>query len=238
VKKFARGRGRFLKTTPKTKPAAWHTLLWDLDGTITDPRKGIIESYKALLGEMAVPVNSDSELVWVIGPPLRECLAKLLSTSDSTKIETAVNRYRYWYVEQGYMYHDTPYSGINDLLVDLKTAGYRMFVATAKAHPYARLILRHWALERHFENIHGSELDGTRSNKAELLSWMINNYSLHPKESVLMIGDRKHDAIAAKSNQLPCIGVGYGYGSKQELESAGIDIFCQDLRELRKTLLG
>jgi phosphoglycolate phosphatase len=136
------------------------------------------------------------------------------------------------------MYHDTPYSGINDLLVDLKTAGYRMFVATAKAHPYARLILRHWALESHFENIHGSELDGTRSNKAELLSWMINNYSLHPKESVLMIGDRKHDAIAAKSNQLPCIGVGYGYGSKQELESAGIDIFCQDLRELRKTLLG
>ena len=67
---------------------------------------------------------------------------------------------------------------------------------------------------------------------------MINNYSLHPKESILMIGDRKHDAIAAKSNQLPCIGVGYGYGSKQELEAAGIDIFCQDLRELRRTLLG
>ena len=227
-----------MKTTPPTKNTAWHTLLWDLDGTITDPRKGIIESYKALLREMGLPVNSDDELLWVIGPPLRECLSKLLGSSDTIRIEQAVKRYRYWYVEQGFMYHDIPYGGISDLLTDLKSAGYRMFVATAKAHPYARLILRHWNLEAHFENIHGSELDGTRSNKAELLSWMIANYGLGPKQSILMIGDRKHDALAAKSNELPCIGVGYGYGSKQELESAGIDLFCQDILQLRKTLLG
>ena len=232
------GRGKSLKTTAQIKKTPWHTLLWDLDGTIADPRKGIIDSYKALLREMAIPHKSDNEMLWVIGPPLRECLAKLLDISDAAKIEAAVKRYRYWYVEQGYMYHDTPYAGINELLVDLKEAGYRMFVATAKAHPYARLILRHWALENHFENIHGSELDGTRSNKADLLSWMISTYDLQPPQSVLMIGDRKHDAVAARSNRLPCIGVGYGYGSKQELESAGVDIFCQDIAELRKALLG
>lgn len=222
----------------KPKKTPWHTLLWDLDGTITDPRKGIITSYMALLKESGVATTSEQELLWVIGPPLRECLSKLLNTSNTAVIETAVKRYRYWYVEQGFMYHDTPYSGVRELLTDLNSAGYRMFVATAKAHPYARLILRHWDLEKHFENIHGSELDGTRSNKADLLRWMLSSYDLQPNSSILMIGDRKHDALAAKSNSLPCIGVGYGYGSRSELQEAGVDFFCQSLLEVRRTLLG
>ena len=219
------------------KKKNWHTLLWDLDGTITDPRRGIIESYKSLLSEFKITAPEDQELLWVIGPPLRDCLRTLLKTNDSERIEFAVKRYRYWYVDQGFMYHDTPYAGIADLLADLKLAGYRMFVATAKAHPYARLILRHWQLERFFEAIHGSELDGMRSNKAELLSWMLTQHALKPRESILMIGDRLHDAIAAKKNQIQSLGVGYGYGSEQELQTAGVDLYCKDVAELRSALL-
>jgi phosphoglycolate phosphatase len=226
-----------LKTNFDSVNRNWTTLFWDLDGTITDPRKGIIESYKTLLMELEIPIPSDEDLVWVIGPPLRECLVKLLGTKNPVAIENAVNRYRYWYVERGNMYLDTPYNGILELLSDLKNSGQRMFVATAKAHPYARLILRHWELEGYFENIHGSELDGTRSNKADLLKWIITQYDLGPKDSILMIGDRKHDALAAKSNNLSSLGVGYGYGSQVELQDAGVDIFCRDLDELRKILL-
>lgn len=215
----------------------WQTLFWDLDGTITDPRFGIIDSYVAFLKEAGIPLPPESELMWVIGPPLRECMARLLNTNDATIIENAVTRYRYWYVQEGLMYRDTPYEGIRELLEDLRDKGYRMFVATAKAHTYGRLILRHWGLEDYFEDIHGSELDGTRSNKAELLQWMMERYEIEPGKQVVMIGDRKHDAVAAKANKLSSIGVGYGYGSRAELESAGVDHYCQTLQDLRATLL-
>jgi phosphoglycolate phosphatase len=135
------------------------------------------------------------------------------------------------------MYRDTPYDGIKVLLEDVKSAGYRMFVATAKAHPYARLILRHWGLEDYFENIHGSELDGTRSNKATLLKWMTERYQMDANHDILMIGDREHDAIAAKKNNLSSMGVGYGYGSHDELTAAGIDYYCASVAELRGALI-
>lgn len=218
-------------TTPR-----WNTLFWDLDGTITDPRFGIIDSYIAFLKEAGVAVPSEADLMWVIGPPLRECIAKLLGTTDSDTIEKSVTRYRYWYVEEGFMYRDTPYDGIRELLSDLKNAGVRMFVATAKAHSYGRLILRHWGLEDFFEDIHGSELDGTRSNKSDLLKWMLERYDLKPGKHIAMIGDRKHDAVAAHANSLATIGVGYGYGSFNELHSAGVDHYCQTISDLRSLI--
>jgi phosphoglycolate phosphatase len=215
----------------------WHTLFWDLDGTITDPRRGIIDSYIEFLTEANLTVPKESELLWVIGPPLRECMATLLNTSDKAVIEAAVVRYRYWYVQKGLMYRDTPYDGIKELLTDLRTAGYRMFVATAKAHEYARLILRHWGLEDHFEEIHGSEIDGTRGNKTDLLKWMTELYQIPADHLVLMIGDRKHDAVAAKNNNLSSVGIGYGYGSKEELIGSGVDHYCPSLMDLRALLL-
>jgi phosphoglycolate phosphatase len=216
---------------------SWHTLFWDLDGTITDPRRGIIDSYMAFLKEAGVAVPDASELLWVIGPPLRDCLATLLQTTDADVIENAVLRYRYWYVTEGLMYRDTPYPGIRELLSDLRRCGYRMFVATAKAHTYARLILRHWGLEDFFEDINGSELDGTRANKTDLLHWMTNQNEIVRSPEILMIGDRKHDAIAAKNNGLSSLGVGYGYGSHEELSNAGIDLYCATVQDLRTTLL-
>jgi phosphoglycolate phosphatase len=220
-----------------TAAAIWKVLFWDLDGTITDPRRGIVDSYIAFLNEAEVPVPDESELLWVIGPPLRECLAKLLQTNDPERIEYAVTRYRHWYVNEGLMYRDTPYPGIESLLSELKNSGYRMFIATAKAHSYARMILRHWNLERYFEAVHGSELDGTRSNKAELLRWMTSELDLREPGEIVMIGDRSHDIVAARKNGIASIGVGYGYGSKNELTDAGASYFAADIADLRKTLL-
>lgn len=215
----------------------WKTLFWDLDGTITDPRGGIIGAYTEFLREAGIPVPDESKLLWVIGPPLRDCMAKILNTKDLVTIENAVTRYRHWYVNEGLMYRDTPYEGIRELLTDLQNAGFRMFVATAKAHTYGRLILRHWGLEDFFEEIHGSELDGTRSNKADLLRWMLEQYNIPADNSVVMIGDRSHDAIAAKANKLTSLGVGYGYGSLDELKNAGVDHYCASVQDLRDLLL-
>ena len=215
----------------------WKTLFWDLDGTITDPRGGIISAYFEFLREANLAVPAEADLLWVIGPPLRECMSTLLKTNDKTVIEAAVVRYRFWYVDKGLMYRDTPYDGIKALLVDLRSAGYRMFVATAKAHNYARLILAHWGLDNLFEDIHGSEIDGTRGNKSDLLKWMTDRYQIPTNQQVLMIGDRKHDVIAAKNNNLASAAIGYGYGSKEELTSAGADHYCPSIADLRALLL-
>lgn len=216
--------------------ANFTTLFWDLDGTLTDPKNSIIGSYQKVLAEYGRSAPPEHDLLWVIGPPLRDCLKKLLSLEDAADIEAAVKRYRYWYVDQGMMYSDTPYPGIVAVLEALKERGMRMFVATAKAHSYARLILRHWKLEHFFEDVHGSELDGTRSNKAELLKWMLETYNLQPSRKISMIGDREHDAIAAKKNHLFSLGIGYGYGDQAELRAAGIDHYCADVPSLKDYL--
>ncbi len=220
--------------TMTSKP--FKTLLWDLDGTITDPRGGIIGAYSEFLRESGLTVPAEEDLLWVIGPPLRDCMAKLIGTTDKDTIEKAVVRYRHWYVNEGLMYRDIPYDGIRELLQDLQQSDVRMFVATAKAHTYGRQILRHWGLEEFFEDIHGSELNGTRSNKADLLSWMLDRYNIVADRSVVMIGDRKHDADAAKANRLTSLGVGYGYGSKDELTTAGVDHYCASVTDLRKLI--
>lgn len=221
----------------KTVSAAWTTYLWDLDGTITDPRFGIIGAYQALYKEWGKEPPEEKDLLWVIGPPIRDCFKTLLQTNDHDVIENAVARYRYWYVQEGLMFRDTPYPGIEALLKELRAKHVRLFVATAKAHAYAREIIKHWGLSEYFEDIHGSELDGTRSNKAELLKWILNRYQLGSSPQIVMIGDRKHDMIAGTANGLSTIGVGYGYGSRSELQDAGAQYYCETVSDLHKLLL-
>jgi phosphoglycolate phosphatase len=215
----------------------WSVYLWDLDGTITDPRLGIIGAYQALYNEWGKTPPDEKDLLWVIGPPIRDCFKTLLQTDDKDVIEKAVARYRYWYVTEGLMYRDTPYPGIGEILKELRRKNVRLFVATAKAHIYAREILKHWGLSEYFEDIHGSELDGTRSNKAELLEWIMNRYQLDSSSNIVMIGDRKHDMIAGIANGLSTVGVGYGYGSRSELQDAGAQFYCENVLDLKSLLL-
>jgi len=195
-------------------------LLFDMDGTLTNPGVGITSSYQALLKELGHEPPSMADLRWTIGPSLRECLKKLLNTDDADFIERCVLRYRYYYVDQKLMLNDAPYAGVAAVLEKLKKDGSQMFVATGKAHIYAKAILDHFGLLGFFAGVYGPELDGTRSNKSELLAWLFERECVAPSAAV-MIGDRHHDIDAAKAHGVPSIGITYGYGTREELEGAG-----------------
>lgn len=206
-------------------------LLFDLDGTLVDPFQGITGSYKALLKEMGLDNPGDEVLRSFIGPPLRECLARIMQTNDSATIEHGVLRYRHYYVNEKFMLLDPLYPDVEFTLMRLRNQGRRLLVATSKAESYARDILAHHKLDRLFDEVYGSELDGTRSNKKELIAHLLKEQSLSAADC-LMIGDRKHDALGAKANGVACVGVEYGYGSYAELSEAGVLALCPKIGAL------
>jgi phosphoglycolate phosphatase len=213
----------------------YENLLFDLDGTIIDPRIGITTSYIDLLKELGREVPSPAVLLSSIGPPLRECLGKFLNTTSKEEIDRAVVRYRHYYVEKQYMFKDRPYDGIDHVLESLTKKKYRLFIATSKAHTYAGDILRHFKLSHYFLKVYGSELDGTRGKKADLLDHLLETEGLDPAKT-LMIGDRHHDVDAALANKMPCLGVSYGYGSITELTEAGAYKICATPLDILKEL--
>jgi phosphoglycolate phosphatase len=195
------------------------TLLFDMDGTLTDPFLGITGAYRAMLFDFGLPDIDGKDLRWTIGPALRVCLTKLLGTDDPEQIEEGVRRYRHHYVTQKMMLQDKPYPEIPELLVRCREAGYTCYVATAKPGPIARMILEHWRLDGYFAGIYGSGLDGSHSNKADLLAHLLRETGV-PSETAIMIGDRHHDVDAAVANGLRSIGVLWGFGDLQELQAA------------------
>lgn len=197
-------------------------ILIDLDGTLIDPKLGIVGSFQFALERLGHPVPPAEELHWVIGPPLRVSFPKLLGTPDRT--EEAVALYRQNYLG-GAMYDAVVYDGIPGALDALRDAGCRLFVATAKPHYYARPIIEHFDLARHFAGIHGPELDGTRDHKHDLIAHIVTSANVRP-ESAIMIGDREHDVLAAARNGMRAIGATWGYGSVDELTAAGAAALC------------
>ena len=203
-------------------------ILFDLDGTLVDPKPGIIGSFQYALDRLGARVPPMEELLWVIGPPLRASFPKLLGASDST--EQAVTLYRENYLN-GAMYDAVVYDGIPEALSTLREAGHRLFVATAKAHVYARPILEHFGLAHYFAGIYGPELDGTRDHKHELVAHLLRCEGVRPGNA-LMIGDRDNDVIAAMRNDMRAIGVTWGYGSAAELTGAGAVMLCDSPSKL------
>lgn len=197
-------------------------ILLDLDGTLIDPRPGILGSIRVALQRMGLPAPPIDELTWAIGPSLRTTFPRLLGGHERT--EEAVALYREAYAD-GAMYDAVVYAGIPEALEALAGAGGRLFIATAKPHHFARPIIERFDLARHFTGIFGPELDGTRDQKHELIAHMIASAGVRPERAV-MIGDREHDMLAAARNGLPAIGVTWGYGSIAELEAAGASALC------------
>jgi phosphoglycolate phosphatase len=192
-------------------------LFFDLDGTLTDSRLGIIRCIEHALDTMGVVCNED--LSFCLGPPLHHSFARLLKTQDEVEIARAVALYRERFSEVG-MFENDVYPGIESLLETLKDGGYRLFVATSKPHVYARPILQHFSLDHWFDGIYGSELSGVRSDKTELIAHLIESEKLADAPA-LMFGDREHDVRGALNNQLTAVGVLWGYGSEAELTAAG-----------------
>jgi phosphoglycolate phosphatase len=198
-------------------------IYFDLDGTLTDPKPGITRSIQYALrklGHHTIP--TEDELTWCIGPPLRASLVKILGTADTADL--AVSLYRERFSDIG-LYENRVYDGISDVLATLGQSGRRLFVATSKAHVFAERIIDHFGLRHHFERVFGSELDGTRADKSDLLAYALKTASVDPSKT-LMIGDRSHDMIGARNNGIRGIGVLYGYGSKDELIGAGALHVC------------
>jgi phosphoglycolate phosphatase len=198
-------------------------IFFDLDGTLTDPKPGITRSIQYALQKLDHPaIPTEDELTWCIGPPLRASFVRLLGADHSA--DNAVAFYRERFSDVG-LYENGVYDGVREVLALLGAAGPRLFVATSKPHVYAERIVAHFGLRDHFERVFGSELDGTRVDKSDLLAYALRETSVDPARTV-MIGDRSHDMVGARNNGMAGIGVLYGYGSQAELLEAGARQVC------------
>ena len=194
-------------------------ILIDLDGTLTDPREGITTSARYGLNKMGHPIADSENIDWIIGPPLKASLAKILNVSPEDDLaEQALLGYRERFAVTG-LFENELFDDVKDTLQHLHTQGYRLFLATAKPEIYAKRILEHFNLLQYFEYSYGSELSGERTNKGDLIAYILEKEQLNPQEC-LMVGDREHDIFGARKNGIETIAVEYGYGSAQELDQA------------------
>jgi phosphoglycolate phosphatase len=194
-------------------------LLFDLDGTLTDPFVGITESIRAALVGLGRPAPPAESLGWCIGPPLKASLMHLLATEDEALAEAALALYRKRFGVVG-LFENRVYPGIPEALETLKIEGHTLYVATSKPKVFAARILEHFALGPYFDAVYGSELDGTLSEKGDLIAHILSKEAVVATEAV-MIGDRRHDMAGALRNGVRPFGVLWGYGSRAELEGAG-----------------
>jgi len=204
-------------------PATMDAIFFDLDGTLTDPKPGITRSIQYALQKLDHPtIPTEDELTWCIGPPLRASFARILGGEDFA--DRAVALYRERFSDIG-LYENGVYDGVSEVLTTLSQSGHRLFVATSKPHVFAERIIAHFGLRPHFEDVFGSELDGRRVDKSDLLQYALKQAAVDPAKT-LMIGDRSHDMVGAGNNGMTGIGVLYGYGSRQELIGAGALHLC------------
>jgi phosphoglycolate phosphatase len=197
-------------------------IFFDLDGTLTDPKLGITRSIQYALGKLDRASPPEHELTWCIGPPLRASLKKLLGTDDLA--DKALSLYRERFADIG-IFENEIYLGIEDTLSVLAASGRRLFVATSKPSVYAERIIDYFKLKVYFERVFGSELDGRRSDKTDLLAYALQTTRVSPSQAI-MIGDRSHDMIGARNNGMTAVGVLYGYGTEEELLDAGAHHIC------------
>lgn len=206
------------------------TFLFDLDGTLTNPKEGIINSVLYALKKVGIEELHVSELDSFIGPPIQQSFIERYNMSEG-EVERAVFYFREYLKQRG-LFENNVYEGIPDLLQQLKSSANRLFVATSKPTVFAKQVLEHFRLTDYFEDIVGSNLDGTRIKKEEIIAHILQTNEELNKEEVVMIGDRKHDIIGANRNEIASIGVLYGYGSETELTEVGATHIANDVKEL------
>ncbi|MET1079499.1 MAG: HAD family hydrolase [Pseudomonas sp.] len=189
-------------------------LLFDLDGTLTDPREGITRSVQHALAQLGIDEPDLQLLEPFIGPPLLQGFMQFYGFDEATAWR-AVAFYRERFKSIG-LYENRLFEGTLPLLEYLGRQGRTLYIATSKPTVFALEIARHFGFASCFKRIYGSELDGTRSHKDQLIAHLLAEEDLDPADC-LMIGDRKHDLLGARANNLACVAVGYGFGSREEL---------------------
>jgi len=193
-------------------------VLFDLDGTITDSSEGIVNSIKYALARLGFPEEPVDKIKQFIGPPLQHTFGINYGIKD---YHNAVAIYREYYADKG-IYENRLYDGIVEVLEKLKSLGYTIGLATGKPTYYSHIILKHFKIDHYFDAVVGSNMDGTRGEKPEIIRDVLAELKFNrDKHSVIMIGDRKHDVHGAKHHGIQCIGVSYGYAEENELKKAG-----------------
>jgi phosphoglycolate phosphatase len=205
-------------------------IYFDLDGTLTDPFEGISKSIAYALQRLGEPEPGDEVLRKCIGPPL---LASFETLVGEERAPDALTFYRERFGDVGWQ-ENIPYPGIHDVLQELRDAGHTLYVATSKPGVFAEKILMHFELDKYFAGVFGSELDGRRSNKVELLEHAL---AVNASVAAVMVGDREHDVIGALRNNMHIIAVTYGYGTEEELRNAGAEQIASSPADLGALLM-
>jgi len=209
-------------------------IIFDLDGTLTDPGVGITRSIQYALAKYG-KTEETRALYKFIGPPLRETFREYFGFSEE-QAEEAVSFYREYFSDKGIFENDI-YPGIPELLSELYSLNRKIYLATTKPVVYAERILRHFKIYDYFKAVSGSSLDGSNGEKSGLIAGIIKNYRIENTDEVVMIGDRKYDIVGAKANGIFSIGVKYGYGEPGELEKVSPDFIAETVYQLKNILI-
>ena len=205
----------------------------DLDGTISDPKEGITKSVAYALDYYGIKVENLDTLEKFIGPPLSDSFQEFYGF-DREKSLDAVEKYREYFKDKG-IFENELYPGMEQLLKTITEQGGKIVLATSKPEVFAKRILEYFHIDKYFTFAAGSTLDTTRNKKADVIRYALDTLGIAPEEAI-MIGDRKHDVIGAKENSMACIGVLFGYGDREELESAGADVIVETVEELEEKM--
>lgn len=203
------------------------TVLFDLDGTLTDSGEGIINCATLALRHFGLPIPAYEDMRTFVGPPLRDSFIRFGVPADQA--DEAIRVYRSRYIPTG-MFENTPYPGIRALLEALRAEGYTLYVATSKPEEMSVTILEKFDLAKYFHRICGASIDSSRSTKDAVIAYLLE--SSGAKEDMVMVGDTKYDILGAKAHGIPAIGVGWGYGKVEEMEEAGAVGIAETMDEL------
>lgn len=205
-------------------------ILLDLDGTLTDPKIGIHSCIRYAMEKMGQPLADDTDLDWTIGPPLKASFIQLLNSADDALAEQALAFYRERFSTIG-LYENELYPHVIETLKALVERGYNLYLATAKPQVFAIRILEHFKLLDYFTKPYGSELTGERTNKGDLIHYILQQEQLVP-EHCMMVGDREYDILGARRNGIETIAVTYGYGTDAEIAQATPKLQIRQFAEL------
>lgn len=210
-------------------------ILFDLDGTLTDPAEGITNSVAYSLSKYGIEVSDKKELYKFIGPPLKDSYIEYYGFSESDAVK-AIEYYREYFKPKG-MFENEVYEGVPELLEELKQNGKKIILATSKPEVFSTEILKHFDLYKYFDFVSGATLDGTRSKKADIIAYAISEMGITEKEKCLMVGDRAQDINGAIANGIDSLGVLFGYGDREELESAGATYIAESVKDILKSVM-
>lgn len=208
------------------------TILFDLDGTITDSGEGIINCALLALSHFGLPLPDRETMRVFVGPPLHETFVKFGVPED--KAEEAVAVYRSRYVPTG-MFENSPYPGVEELLKRLKAHGHKLLIATSKPEWMAVDILKHFGLDIYFDSICGASMDTSRTSKDSVIAYLLEQNGTG--SNMVMVGDTEFDVLGAAKHNIPCVGVSWGYGSVESMVSAGAMSIANSMDELFRILM-